>query len=155
MLRELHARHPAAIPFENLDVLLGRPIIARPAALEAKLVYGGRGGYCFEHNTLMAAALEALGLQGDRPGRAGAVGPLPDDPPLPRTHMALRVDLPRGPYLVDVGFGGLTKTAPLRDASAMSSRTPEPACSGWSPSTPASGSRRGCRRAGRPCSRST
>lgn len=112
-LAALHALHPGAIPFENLDVLLGRPINLDLPALEAKLVHGGRGGYCFEHNTLMAAALRQLGFKVT--GLAARVqwGRSVDDPPLPRTHMALRVDLPRGPYLVDVGFGGLTKTAPL------------------------------------------
>ena len=62
-LTALHALHPSAIPFENLDVLLGRPINLDLPALEAKLVHGGRGGYCFEHNTLMAAALQALGFK--------------------------------------------------------------------------------------------
>jgi N-hydroxyarylamine O-acetyltransferase len=112
-LTALHALHPSAIAFENLDVLLGRQIRLDLPALEAKLVHGGRGGYCFEHNSLMAAALRALGFKVT--GLAARVqwGRSLDDPRLPRTHMALRVDLPRGPYLVDVGFGGLTKTAPL------------------------------------------
>jgi N-hydroxyarylamine O-acetyltransferase len=51
-LQAAHARH---IPFENLDVLLGRPIPLEPAALEAKLVRAGRGDYCFEQNALAGA----------------------------------------------------------------------------------------------------
>ena len=55
-----HATH---IPFENFDVLLGRPIRLDPEGLQAKLVGAGRGGYCFEHNTLFAAVLERLGYE--------------------------------------------------------------------------------------------
>ena len=51
-----------AIPFENFDVLLGRPISLHPEAIFAKLVHRRRGGYCFEQNLLMAAVLEALGF---------------------------------------------------------------------------------------------
>ncbi len=56
-LRELHEAHVAAIPFENLDILLGRPIRLDLASLQAKLVAGRRGGYCFEQNTLFQAVL--------------------------------------------------------------------------------------------------
>ena len=52
-LRELHRLHPQAIPFENLDPLLGRPVNLDPASLQAKLVEGGRGGYCFEQNGVL------------------------------------------------------------------------------------------------------
>ena len=61
-LRALHALHPAAIPFENFDPLLGRPVLLDLAALQDKLVRRKRGGYCFEHNTLFRAALEGLGF---------------------------------------------------------------------------------------------
>jgi N-hydroxyarylamine O-acetyltransferase len=61
-LRAIHRRHPAAIPFENLDPLLGRPVALDIEALQEKLVRGRRGGYCFEENALFAAALEALGF---------------------------------------------------------------------------------------------
>ncbi|MGH7057165.1 MAG: arylamine N-acetyltransferase, partial [Acetobacteraceae bacterium] len=60
-LAALHALHPAAIPFENLDSLLGRPVPLDLASLQAKLVGERRGGYCFEQNTLLAAVLGALG----------------------------------------------------------------------------------------------
>ena len=62
-LVDLHRAHCAAIPFENLDILLGRPIALDLPSLQAKLVQGGRGGYCFEQNTLFQAALEALGYR--------------------------------------------------------------------------------------------
>ena len=62
-LRALTALHPAAIPFEAVDVLLGRHIDLSLAALQAKLIDGGRGGYCFEQNTLLKGVLAALGLR--------------------------------------------------------------------------------------------
>jgi len=103
-LTALHRAHLAAIPFENLDVRLGRPVGLDLASLQAKLVGCRRGGYCFEQNTLFAAALAALGFAVDtleaRVRPPGAPGPLP------RTHMLLRVTLDAGPVLADVGFGG-------------------------------------------------
>ena len=66
----LHA-HMAAIPFENLDVLLGpRRSASTSTALQRKLVDARRGGYCFEHGTLFQAALEALGVAPRRTRRA-------------------------------------------------------------------------------------
>lgn len=61
-LRELHERHPDAIPFEAIDVLLERGVDIAPKAVEDKLVHGGRGGYCFEHNGLFKRVLEAIGF---------------------------------------------------------------------------------------------
>src|ERR1043165_7218391 len=55
--------HMSRIPFENLDVLLGRPVNLDLGGLQDKLVRAGRGGYCFEHATLFAAVLEAFGVQ--------------------------------------------------------------------------------------------
>ena len=72
-------------------------------SLQAKLVRGCRGGYCFEQNTLFAAALERIGFRVTTLAarvRHGATRLLP------RTHMLLQVDLDEGPYLADVGFGG-------------------------------------------------
>jgi N-hydroxyarylamine O-acetyltransferase len=101
-LGTLHLAHQAAIPFENLDVQLGIPIRLDLASLQDKLVARRRGGYCFEHNTLFAAVLEHLGFQvtlREARVRRGATRPMP------RTHLSLRVDLPGGAFLVDVGFG--------------------------------------------------
>jgi len=99
----LQRAHCAAIPFENLDILLGRPIELDLDALQAKLVRARRGGYCFEQNTLFQAALEALGFRVTALAarvRAGATGIRA------RTHMLLKVDLPEGAFVADVGFGG-------------------------------------------------
>ena len=70
-LRELQALHPAAIAFETLDVLLKRPIAVAPEAVAAKLVHGGRGGYCYEQNTLFLTVLRALGISASAIGAWG------------------------------------------------------------------------------------
>ena len=62
-LRGIVRAHATAIPFENIDPLLGRGVRLDNASLMAKLVHGGRGGYCFEHNTLLQHALLALGCR--------------------------------------------------------------------------------------------
>jgi N-hydroxyarylamine O-acetyltransferase len=82
-------------------------------AVQDKLIARGRGGYCFEHNMLMWAVLAQLGFP--VAGLAGRVRwNSPDNGVRPLGHMALRVEADQQPYLVDVGFGGLTLTAPLR-----------------------------------------
>jgi N-hydroxyarylamine O-acetyltransferase len=102
-LRGLHLAHATHIPFENLDVLLGRPVLLQTEALEAKLVRGRRGGYCFEQNLLFAEALERLGFRLDRLAARVRFGA---HRVLPRTHMLLRVEAGGGDWLADVGFGG-------------------------------------------------
>jgi N-hydroxyarylamine O-acetyltransferase len=62
-LEALHVKHLDRIPFENIDVFLGRPGGIDLDALQTKIVRRGRGGYCFEQNTLFAAALRALGFR--------------------------------------------------------------------------------------------
>jgi N-hydroxyarylamine O-acetyltransferase len=111
VLDALQAAHMATIPFENIDVRLGRPVSLDLSALEAKLVFGRRGGYCFEQNTLFAAVLGALGFPVAtlearvRPPEASEV--------LPRSHMVLRVALDGRDWLVDVGFGADGPTGPV------------------------------------------
>ena len=122
-LRGIVAAHATAIPFENVDVLLQRPVPLTSEALVDKLVRRGRGGYCFEHNTLLLRALEAFGFAVT--GLAARVlWNRPENEPLPRTHMLLRVALPEGDSLADVGFGGLTLTAPLRLETGAEQQTP-------------------------------
>jgi len=113
-LTTLHAAHVDAIPFEGLDPLLRRPVKLDLASVQAKLVGCRRGGYCFEQNVLLKAALEATGFKVT--GLAGRVrwNSPPESPLGPRTHMLLKVDLPGGPYLADAGFGGCVLDAPLR-----------------------------------------
>jgi N-hydroxyarylamine O-acetyltransferase len=112
VLRELQLRHVETFPFENLDVLLGRPIRLDAGSLVAKLIHGGRGGYCFEQNGLFWLVLTALGFK-VTPLAAKVRLWIPDDVQTGRTHLLLKVDLPQGPYIVDVGFGGLNPTGPF------------------------------------------
>lgn len=102
-LRELHLAHRAAIPFENLDIQLGRPIPLDIDSLQAKLVEASRGGYCFEQNTLFLHALEALGF--DVAACEARVRPPGSRVVTPRTHMVLLVRNEGVDWLVDVGFG--------------------------------------------------
>jgi N-hydroxyarylamine O-acetyltransferase len=125
-LRALVARHTAAIPFENLDPLMGRTPDLSLEGLQRKLVAEGRGGYCFEHNTLLKHVLEAIGFEVT--GLAARVlWGRPEDAVTPRSHMLLRVDLAEGPHLVDVGFGSMTLTGVLRLAADEEQATPHEA----------------------------
>jgi N-hydroxyarylamine O-acetyltransferase len=122
-LRALQAQHPRAIPFENLDTLLGKPVRLDLAALERKLVQGRRGGYCFEQNLLLKHVLRALGFNAVALA-ARVVWERPADEVRARTHMVLLVELGADRYLCDVGFGGLTPTAPLTLVPDAEQRTP-------------------------------
>lgn len=113
-LHALQRLHPAAIPFEAIDVLLGRGVDIDDAAIEHKLLHGARGGYCFEHNGLLRRVLTALGFEVETMLARPRWGSAPGSAPAPHTHMALRVALDGLDWLVDVGFGGNTPTAPLR-----------------------------------------
>jgi N-hydroxyarylamine O-acetyltransferase len=123
VLRTLHVLHPAAIPFEAIDCLLDRGVDISPEAVDAKLIHGRRGGYCFEHNGLLRRVLEALGFVVE--GLAARVrwNMAPDVPAQPRTHMVLRVIAEGEPWLVDVGFGGCVLTAPLRFEPGLEQET--------------------------------
>jgi N-hydroxyarylamine O-acetyltransferase len=98
----LHFAHSTGIPFENLDILLGRTISLDLDGLQAKLVAGHRGGYCFEHNTLFAAVLESLGFKVTRLAARVRLG---TTLVRPRSHMLLSVEVDGEPWLADVGFG--------------------------------------------------
>jgi len=122
-LRAVISAHCTAIPFENIDVLLGRPPQLDLASLQKKLVHEKRGGYCFEQNLLLRAALRALGFSASgliaRVVRGG-----PADAPRVACHMVVRVELPEGSFLVDAGFGNLTPTAPLAMRPTFEQETP-------------------------------
>lgn len=113
-LRALQALHPAAIPFEAIDVLTGRGIDISPEAVDAKLIAAGRGGYCYEQNGLFKRVLQSIGFEVEGLiARVNWNAPA-DAPPRPPSHMALRVTLDGVPWLADVGFGSCVPTAPLR-----------------------------------------
>ena len=111
-LRELHRLHPQAIAFENLSPMMDRPVPIDAASLHAKMVAGGRGGYCYEQNLLFGSVLETLEFKFRHvtgwPRWQVAPGRL-----LPRTHLLLLIDIAGEEWLADVGFGGNTLTAPL------------------------------------------
>ncbi len=102
VLRDLHLAHATHIPFENLDVLLGQPIRLDLDSLQAKLIGGKRGGYCFEQNTLLSSVLEHLGFQVTRLAARVRYRTMRI---LPRTHMLLKIDLEGQSWIADVGFG--------------------------------------------------
>ncbi len=110
-LRSLHEAHVRAIPFENVDVVLGTHPGLQLDIISDKLVRRSRGGYCYEHALLFAAVLEHLGFAVQR--RIARVQP---NRPGPRTHMMSAVGVDGVDHLVDVGFGaGMLYPMPLQD----------------------------------------
>jgi len=122
LLSALTAAHTQAIPFENLDVLLGRPISLEPDALFQKLIVDRRGGYCFEQNGLFLEVLRELGFD-VTPISARVRLQRPREFTPPRTHVFLRVELDGEAWLTDVGVGGLSLTSPLRLATPAEQAT--------------------------------
>jgi N-hydroxyarylamine O-acetyltransferase len=103
--------HMIAIPFENVDVLLGKSPSLELDDLQTKLVDRKRGGYCYEHATLFQAVLARLGfVVKAHSARVTMVGTKQTSP---RTHMLLSVELPEGAFVVDPGFGGLAPLVPV------------------------------------------
>lgn len=122
-LQAIIAAHVAAIPFENLNPLLALPVDLALPALERKLVFDGRGGYCFEQNLLLVAALRAIGFEVS--GLiARVVWTRPDDAVTPQSHMLVRVELAGESWLVDVGFGVQTPSGALRLQPDIEQPTP-------------------------------
>lgn len=122
-LKAIHYAQAVSIPFENLDVLAKRGIRLDLPSLQKKLIAEKRGGYCFEVNALFAAALRAIGF--DIATLIGRVRWLaPEEVDTARSHMLIRVELPEGPHIADVGFGGLTMTGPIRFETGIEQQTP-------------------------------
>ena len=109
-LRRLHIAHREAFLFENVSIQAGGAISVALDALERKFIDEGRGGYCFEHNTLFAAALRDLGF-----APVVLLGRVRRGPPerWARTHMVLRVPVDGADWLADVGFGGVGLLEPI------------------------------------------
>ncbi|MBB5193092.1 N-hydroxyarylamine O-acetyltransferase [Silvimonas terrae] len=113
-LRALHVANQQRIPFNNVDVLLGRPPQLDPDEVADKVLTRGRGGYCFELNGLFARLLRELGYEVHvHLGKMLAGGAIVEE--RPRTHMVLSVQIDGQRWICDVSFGarGLTDAAPL------------------------------------------
>ncbi|GAB5470204.1 MAG: arylamine N-acetyltransferase [Rhodospirillales bacterium] len=109
-LTALHWAQLTAVPFENIDIALGRGIQVAPEAIFAKLVTAKRGGYCHECNGLLRQALEALGFE----TRALSARVLQNQEGIPpRSHTLTLVELGEERYLVDAGFGAQTPRRPI------------------------------------------
>ncbi|HST03024.1 MAG TPA: arylamine N-acetyltransferase [Usitatibacter sp.] len=122
-LRELHALHPRAIAFENLSPFTGETPRLDPQSLEAKLVRGGRGGWCFEQNLLFSHVLTAIGFSYRRLAARVRWNVAPDVVTA-RSHCLLEVAIEGRDYLADVGFGGLVLTGPVEMKVDAEQETP-------------------------------
>ena len=122
-LRAAVAAHATAISYESIDVLLDRPPKLDLGSLQQKMIAGGRGGYCFEQNMLFRGGLRSLGFDVTSL-QARVVRGLAIDAPRPALHMVLKVALPEGAFLADVGFGNLAPTAPLALLPDVEQETP-------------------------------
>lgn len=123
LLHAITQAHTSTIPFENLDVLLGRRIDLDVASLVRKLVVERRGGYCFEQNGLLLAVLADLGFRvAPLSARVRIDRPRTFIPP--RTHMFVRVELDGESWITDVGVGALSLTRALRLDTTESQLSP-------------------------------
>lgn len=109
-LRTLHHQQLVCIPFENFDVLLGRPILLDPGSLFDKLVRRPRGGYCFELNGLFLHVLQSSGFEA-RPLLARVH--LSGSSVIGRGHQISLVTIGGREWLTDVGFGGSNMREPI------------------------------------------
>ena len=115
-LAELHEAHVRAFTFDNIDVLLGQHDGVSLEDIQQKFVGRGRGGYCFEHSTIVAAALERLGYQVRR--HLGRVGDPDAGTQQARTHMAVETVVEGERLLCDPGFGmSLLRPIPMTDGA--------------------------------------
>jgi N-hydroxyarylamine O-acetyltransferase len=102
-LKALHRAHLKAIPYENIDVQLGRRVTTDPADAFDKIVRRRRGGWCYEMNGLFGWALDQIGFSVMR--MAGAANRELLGDLLIGNHLVLLVDLDGAPWIADVGFG--------------------------------------------------
>jgi N-hydroxyarylamine O-acetyltransferase len=116
-LRAVHRAHLQAIPYDSLDVQLGRPLTIDPAAAYDKIVRRRRGGWCYEMNGLLGWALGEIGFSVTR--MAGAAMRAERGDFTIGNHLVLRIDIPGepAPWIADVGFGdGILDPFPLKPA---------------------------------------
>jgi N-hydroxyarylamine O-acetyltransferase len=118
-LAELQRSHLAYIPFESLDPFLHRDVSIAPEDVDAKLIAGRRGGMCFEHSALFRRVLLTLGYEVTSLTGRGMWGTV-----RPRAHHAMRVRAEGEDWLVEVGNGASTPTAPLQWRYDVEQQTP-------------------------------
>src|SRR4030042_526859 len=109
-LRGLHIAHTLNIPFENLDVYYGKPVLLDEGSLFNKIVKNRRGGYCFEMNGLFSTVLQKLGFNVINLLARGTIDGINFTA---RTHQVLLVEINDRKWLADVGFGNDGIIAPL------------------------------------------
>jgi N-hydroxyarylamine O-acetyltransferase len=110
-LRGIHHAHAVTIPYENLDVQLGRPTTTNAVAAFEKLVTQGRGGWCYEMNGVLALALQSIGFDVERISANGSTE---------HSHLVLLVKLQGVTYVCDVGFAdGPIEPYPLIDGTFL------------------------------------
>lgn len=122
-LQSIVLHHTQTIPFENLNPYLRLPVNLDLESLENKLVRSRRGGFCFEQSGLLRHILLALGYE-SRPLGARVVWNHPEGAMPPRSHMVQLITIDDEVHMVDVGFGGMTPTAPLRLVTDIEQETP-------------------------------
>ncbi|MBL0955801.1 MAG: arylamine N-acetyltransferase [Leptospira sp.] len=113
LLHNITLAHVRSIPFENLDILLGKSINISLDAVIEKLIHQKRGGYCFEQNGLLLYVLQILGFQ-VTPISARVRLDRPRNFTPPRTHVFLKVDLSGTTWFTDVGVGGVSLTSAIQ-----------------------------------------
>lgn len=124
VLHALTTAHAQAIPFENLDVLLGKPIQLEIGAIYHKLVEARRGGYCFEQNGLFMAVLARLGFEVLPLSARVRVGVSDRQIVTTRTHLILEVNIAGERWITDVGVGSASLTRALRFEADIEQPTP-------------------------------
>lgn len=113
-LTAIHRAHSQSIPFENLDIPIGRGIKVGLPDIEGKLIHQRRGGYCFEQNPLLAAVLTRLGFKVRRGSARGPMGPEQESPvAYDCGHAMMVVETQGTSFLCDVGVGYLGSSAPV------------------------------------------
>lgn len=112
-LAAVHRAHALGFTWEAIDCFMGWPVSLDPQASFAKMVAGRRGGWCYELNGLLGAALAGLGFKVTR--LCGGVRREDAGDDMVGNHLTLRVDLPEGPWLAETGLGdALVEPIPLR-----------------------------------------
>lgn len=125
-LRDLQLSHVCTFAFESLSTLLRLPVPIDLPSVEQKVLFDGRGGYCYELNQMFLALLQELGFEARGiTGRVVMGGP--PDARTARTHRLSLVTLDGVRYITDVGFGGMVPSSPLQlDTEAVQATAHEP-----------------------------